>query len=128
MSSGYLFQAVKQHDVTASEKLVLICLANRSDKNGQCYPSIKTIAEDCCCSNRSVSRSIAGLIKKNMLESKPKYKEVGNGFKQSSNLYTLKIGATKRHDPHDRVAYNTIKNKPIPRQFVTHPSLASLQG
>ena len=128
MSSGYLFQAVKQHDVTASEKLVLICLANRSDKNGQCYPSIKTIAEDCCCSNRSVSRSIAGLIKKNMLESKPKYKEVGNGFKQSSNLYTLKIGVTKRHDPHDRVSYKTIKNKPIPRQFVTHPSLASLQG
>ena len=115
MSSGYLFQAVKQHDVTASEKLVLICLANRSDKNGQCYPSIKTIAEDCCCSNRSVSRSIAGLIKKNMLESKPKYKEVGNGFKQSSNLYTLKIGVTKRHDPHDRVSYKTIKNKPIPR-------------
>ena len=128
MSSGYLFQAVKQHDVTASEKLVLICLANRSDKNGQCYPSIKTIAEDCCCSNRSVSRSIAGLIKKNMLESKPKYKEVGNGFKQSSNLYTLKIGVTKRHDPHDRVSYKTIKHKPIPRQFVTHPSLASLQG
>jgi len=128
MSASYLFQAVKLDKITSSEKLVLICLANRSDKNGQCYPSIKTIAKDCCCSDRTVSRSLGGLIRKNMLESKPKYKKVGNGFKQGSNLYTLKIGVTEWHDPHDKVAYKTIKNKLIPRQFVTHSSLASLQG
>jgi DNA-binding transcriptional regulator YhcF (GntR family) len=57
------------HKIPALQKLVLLMLANRSNhETGKCIPKIKTLAEECGMSERSVQRAIqelgeAGLLK-----------------------------------------------------------------
>lgn len=57
------------HKIPALQKLVLLMLANRSNhETGKCIPKIKTLAEECGTSERSVQRAIqelddAGLLK-----------------------------------------------------------------
>ncbi len=53
--------------LSSTEKLVLIALADQSDEEGYCWPSVATIAERTCLADRSVQRSIQSLVDRGIL-------------------------------------------------------------
>ena len=61
-------------------------LKDRSDKNGQCYPAIGTIAKELHLSRRTVERAIEDLIRAGFLKKEQRWRENGG---RSSLLYTL---------------------------------------
>ena len=68
MSATATFWAWEQKELTPIEKLVLLALANRHNKDtGKCYPSMNRMAIDTGMCSRSVMRSIGGLEKKGLI-------------------------------------------------------------
>lgn len=61
-------------------------LKDRSDQNGQCYPSIGTIARELHLSRRTVERAIMDLVHAGLLKKEQRWRENGG---RSSLLYTL---------------------------------------
>lgn len=61
-------------------------LCDRADKNGECWPSVKTIASDIKLSSATVIRAIKDLIKAKLPVTKQRYRDNG-----SNNLLTYKI-------------------------------------
>ncbi|PMG38573.1 hypothetical protein BCU93_13580 [Vibrio breoganii] len=50
--------------ITGHEKLVLLCLHDRVDAKGECFPSQELLAEDTGLSKRSIVRAIKTLVDK----------------------------------------------------------------
>ena len=65
--NALLNAAWKVRGLTGTEKLVLIRLADRADRDGKCYPGQKSIADDCCISVRTVRKAIKSLTAKGHL-------------------------------------------------------------
>lgn len=68
MSNPILNSAWKVSGITGTEKLVLVRLADRADKNGLCYPGQTGLAEDCCLTTRAVRNAINSLTAAGHLE------------------------------------------------------------
>ena len=62
-SSQYLFDAFHAKCGDALAKLVLLNLANRANDDGECWPSLARIAQDCETSESSVKRKLLLLEK-----------------------------------------------------------------
>lgn len=62
-------------------------LYDRADKNGECFPSVKTIAGDIKLSPATVRRAIKDLKKAGLIETEQRYREQGC---KSSLLYRIK--------------------------------------
>jgi hypothetical protein len=69
------------------EKIVLLSLAERSNEHFECWPSMKTIADDCGMCRKSVFNSIAKLQEKGMLSVESRVTSHG----KSSNIYTMSM-------------------------------------
>lgn len=69
-------------------KLVLMSLSDVADDLGECFPSIKYIAERCCISTRHTRREIQKLAELRLLEVKKRLRKDGS---HASNLYQLAI-------------------------------------
>lgn len=84
------------YDLGLSHKAVSVyCyLANRADKNGECFPSVRRIAEDLKFSKTTVYRAFKELEKNDLLEISHRYHVQGG---QRSSLYKIKgeIGVKK---------------------------------
>lgn len=82
------------YDLGLSHKAVSIyCyLANRADKNGECFPSVRRIAEDLSISKSTVFRAFNELEKRDLLERFPRYHPQGG---RRSSLYRIKGEITK---------------------------------
>ena len=61
-------------------------LCDRSNKQGECFPSAKTIALDLSLSRRTVFRALHELLEKGLIEKQPRLRDNGGS---SSNLYRL---------------------------------------
>ena len=61
-------------------------LHDLDDKNGECFPSVKTIAGDIKLSPATVRRAIKDLKKVGLIETKQRYREHGG---KSSLLYKM---------------------------------------
>lgn len=61
-------------------------LKDRSDKSGQCYPAIGTIARELHLSRRTVERAIDDLTKAGFITKEQRWRKNGG---KSSLLYTL---------------------------------------
>ena len=70
-------------------KAVYIYLRDRSNKEGVCWPGIKTIARELKLSPRTVQRAIRDLEKAGLVARQCRYRQNGS---LTSNLYTLKQG------------------------------------
>ncbi len=68
-------------------KLVYFYLRGRCDKEGKCFPSIKTIARDLDISSSTVRRALRELEKSGYLRIELRYRK-NNG--NTSNMYFLK--------------------------------------
>lgn len=67
---------------------VYMYLKDRADKEGECWPSIRTIAADLRLSRSTVSRALADLCAAGVLRKEPRWRE--NGSKTSNRLVLLK--------------------------------------
>lgn len=86
MFMGY-FSMIYSEDLPHRAKAVYMYLKDRSNKNGQCYPAIGTIAKDLQLSRRTVERAIADLVRVGLITKEQRWRENGG---RSSLLYTLK--------------------------------------
>lgn len=66
-------------------KVVLLALADQSDDEGKCWPSIRYIAEKCCTSERTVQRALRHFEAESLLRISSRFKE----GRQGSNSYQL---------------------------------------
>ena len=79
----FLYQMDLPHRAVA----VYTYLYDRANKNGECWPSVKTIAGDIKLSPATVRRAIKDLKKVGLIETKQRYREQGG---KSSLLYRIK--------------------------------------
>ena len=75
-------------DLKPRARLVLQCLILHSNKEGTCFPSIKTIAAECGYGVTTVKRALDDLLEAGYIQKAPRFDERKNGG-QTSNLYTL---------------------------------------
>jgi len=66
---------------------VYIYLADRANKEGECWPAIPTIAKELKLSVSTVRRALKDLRREGLLETEQRYRKHGG---KSSLLYTLK--------------------------------------
>ena len=64
---GY-FSKIYGEDLPHRAKAVYMYLKDRSDRNGQCYPAIGTIARELQLSRRTVERAITDLVRAGLLK------------------------------------------------------------
>ena len=79
----FLYRTELPHRAVA----VYIYLADRTDKSGECWPAIPTIATDLKLSPSTVRRGIRDLKKAGLLETEQRYRKKGG---KSSLLFRLK--------------------------------------
>lgn len=86
-ASRFLFDAFDTKCGDALAKLVLLNLANRADNDGQCWPSLQRLAEDCETTSRTVIRKLEMLESMGFLK---RIRRAKDGMK-TSNLYRLPL-------------------------------------
>ena len=67
---------------------VYIYLYDRANKNGECWPSVKTIAGDIKLSPATVRRAIRDLKKAGLIKTEQRYREKGG---KSSLLFKIRM-------------------------------------
>ena len=75
-------------DLRPRARLVLQVLILHCNKEGECFPSIKTIAAKCGYGSSTVKRALDELVKAGYIVKEARFDERKNGG-QTSNLYTL---------------------------------------
>lgn len=66
-----------------TRKLALLCLADYADDaGGNCYPSMRTIAKRCCCSESQARRHVHALIKAGYISVEPGTEQGGGGSRR----------------------------------------------
>ncbi len=81
--------AWKQKELTASQKLVLMGLANYANMDDvTAFPSVRTLATDCGVGARTVERCFLELEGMHLIERLPQYRSDGS---RTSNLYKLHV-------------------------------------
>lgn len=110
MSNNLLAASLKLKGMSSTCKLVLLVLSSaaRDDNGGQCWPSVSSIAESCCLSDRAVRTAIKWLVDNGALQAKRQF--------NNSSIYTVtpeQYSTTDRRSPPEQYAYT-----PAPRSIV----------
>lgn len=72
--------------VRATSRLALMLIADYANEQAECWPSLKRLSAEMGCSESTVRRSLAELVKMKLLEVMPRTAEYG---RQTSNAYRL---------------------------------------
>ncbi|OUQ79843.1 helix-turn-helix domain-containing protein [Flavonifractor sp. An100] len=80
------FQTIYQSDLSHRARVVYMYLKDRSDRNGRCWPAIKTIAAELGLSRSTVKRALDDLCRAGFLVKESRWRENGGC---TSNLYRL---------------------------------------
>ncbi len=81
------FGNLYKEDLPPRAKTLYMYLKDRANKNGECWPAIKTIAKDTSMSVSTVKRAMADLIKAGFLKKESSFRDNGG---QTSNRYLIK--------------------------------------
>ena len=81
------FGNLYHEELTSRAKTIYMYLKDRSNKGGECWPAVKTIAKDTSLSVSTVKRAIADLIRCGFLSKESRYRDNGS---HTSNRYFLK--------------------------------------
>ena len=84
---AYYDSIYQNHELSPREKSVLIYLKDHANKQGTCWPGIKTIAAGCSLSRSTVKRALNDLEKAGLVEKSSRWRENGS---LTSNLYRIK--------------------------------------
>ena len=132
MSFEYIINSLKTNNLSSAEKLTVICLANRADDNGKCFPSLQTIANDTSQSVRNAHRIIKKLKQRGIVEQQQQRLE--SDLRRKRNIYILNLQKIKEHFvKYDEVAKETIYKDSLhghsdTDNFVTAKNLSELAG
>ena len=85
MTVVFIPWALKQK-ISSTHKFVLVILADHSNRQGECWPSVSRICEESSLSESSVRRSIIYLSESGLIKKEERTRKNGS---QTSNLYTL---------------------------------------
>lgn len=86
MSVQAITCALAVRGVTASEKLVLLALANYADENMRCWPSQARLADDTCLTERTMRTVLASLEQRRLISRKERRRQDGT---RASDVITL---------------------------------------
>lgn len=81
------FGTIYTEELPHRAKAVYMYLKDRSNRTGECWPGINTIAADLGLSRSTVKRAIRDLTQIGFLKKEQRYRENGSN---SSNLYMVK--------------------------------------
>lgn len=70
-------------------KFILQCLAMHANREGKCFPGIKTIAAECGYSVNTVKRALKDLEEAGFIKKEARFDVARKNGAQTSNLYTL---------------------------------------
>ena len=83
---SYFDSIYSDADLPARARMVYMYLRDRANKDGSCWPAVKTIARDLKLSRSTVKRALRDLEQTGYLEKQERYRKNGSC---TSNLYTL---------------------------------------
>lgn len=83
---SYFDSIYSDADLPARARMVYMYLQDRANKDGSCWPAVKTIARDLKLSRSTVKRALRDLEQTGYLEKQERYRKNGSC---TSNLYTL---------------------------------------
>jgi len=104
----------------SGQKMVLLALCDNANDQGECYPSISTIAEKCSMSERSVFYHISTLENLGIL-----CKKTRNGRSTIYHLDHCKFCTTANSAPLQPLQDTPAKSAPPPLQPLHHPPAKS---
>lgn len=61
-------KSILRTELSLHEKLVLIALHTYANKQGECWPSVQTLMDDCSLSKSSILRAVRGLEEHGYIE------------------------------------------------------------
>lgn len=76
----------QDHELSPRAKVVLIYLEDHANKEGACWPGIKTIAAGVSLSRSTVKRALDDLVRAGLVEKTRRWRENGS---LTSNLYRV---------------------------------------
>lgn len=76
-----------------SDRLVLLALADTASHDGEAWPAVSTLAEQCGVSVRTVQYSLRRLVELGELEVEPRVHPKGD---PTSNLYRIMLGRERK--------------------------------
>lgn len=101
-----------------TEKLVMLEIASHADENGKGWPKVKTIADCCGISPRTVQRIIKKFEQTSLLTIQKEYRPDGG---QTSNRYFITLPSVKSLRPSDRAVIGGVSSKsPRPQTAGCH--------
>ena len=83
MSIKQINLALEIEGLTPGQKLVLLILANRANKNDEAWPSIENIVGQSCMSRSGVKNALRGLVESDLVLRKPRHNR--------ANVYRLML-------------------------------------
>lgn len=112
------------HFDNANEKLVYLVLADHTDDNGECYPSVATIAKESLLSRGTVFTCLNSLEEKGLIRRVARTAD--NGARQSNTYYLTLDEREIKPDTADKTVYqapeqaNTTEPAPEPEVSAEH--------
>lgn len=80
------FQTIYHSELSHRARAVYMYLKDHADKQGRCWPGIKTIAAELDMSRSTVKRALDDLCKEGLISKEPRWRENGS---YTSNLYKI---------------------------------------
>lgn len=80
------FQSIYHSELSHRARAVYMYLKDHADKQGRCWPGIKTIAAELDMSRSTVKRALDDLCKEGLISKEPRWRENGS---YTSNLYKI---------------------------------------
>lgn len=80
------FQTIYDSELSHRARAVYMYLKDHTDKQGRCWPGIKTIAAELDMSRSTVKRALDDLCKEGLISKEPRWRENGS---YTSNLYKI---------------------------------------
>ena len=80
------FRNIYSSDLSHRARAVYMYLTDRADRDGKCWPAIKTIAKELNLSSSTVKRALDELCQAGLLIKESRWRENGG---RTSNLYRL---------------------------------------
>ena len=80
------FQTIYHSELSHRARAVYMYLKDHADKQGRCWPGIRTIAAELDMSRYTVKRALDDLCKEGLISKEPRWRENGS---YTSNLYKI---------------------------------------
>ena len=97
MEKHELSRNVFQSQLKPRARLVLNCLIYHCNKNGECFPALKTIAAECGYGLTTVKRALNDLVDAGYITKQARFDERKHGG-QTSNLYSVQAAPAPKQE------------------------------